>query len=184
MQRFRYALDPALDAARAAERSAALAFAATRRAVAESEADLSALVARARAIAESAAQCVPPAPGTLAVSELIDREQCLAVLALRRMRAVEALVSAVATSSRLRTEYEARVRRRRAFEAHRERALETYRFACDLAESSERDEGNAAAAVRETAREHQHDADPPASRGEPSARCHEARAPATGSEGA
>jgi len=143
VRRFRYSLAPALDAARAAEQSAARAFVALRRASEAADAEVVALGARARAVVSHAVAHEPALRAPRRSVALLDRERFLAALALRRGRAVAAASRAARECDTARAELDARVRRRRAFEAHRAGALAAYRGVCDLADAAAYDESNA-----------------------------------------
>jgi len=150
VKRFEYALDPALMAARADESSAAgVLVAATR----EAEMAAASVVLVASHVVALAANAVaherelgqaPSQPACGGV-RFLDRERCLNVLRVRETRAREAAHAAAQAWDDVRLAYESCVRRRRAFETHRERALEGYRRLVELAEAADFDEANAAA---------------------------------------
>lgn len=145
MKRFRYTLAPALEAARAAENSAARSFVVLRQAAEEAEAQARAYALRARRVVADAVTRDPPLSAPRSPSAFVDRERCLAFLALRQKRAAERAARAGCECDTARAEFDARMRRRQTFEAHRERALAAYDRACDLADAAAFDEANAGA---------------------------------------
>lgn len=162
MKRFQYALGPALEVARVQERAAADAFV-TARVVATNAAALVVEVAiAANAIVAKAAErdrtCEPRAthpvhesgPARAARSlpprwrqSYLDRERCLVALAARGSIAREIAAKTAWQRDLARDRFEARMLRRRTFEAHRERAFQAYTTALDLAEAADFDEANA-----------------------------------------
>lgn len=146
MKPFRYALEPALEAARSRERAAARAFVAAEHAASAARARVIELAATANAIVASAAVRDRPNErhGTASVDAYLDRERALVSLAVRAARARERAEHAASDRVTARDAYDVHVRRRRSFEAHRERARAADATARELAEAAEFDEANAA----------------------------------------
>lgn len=156
MKRFHYGLTPALDAARSEEVVAARAFVVARDAAREAEARVADVVVAAAAIryaaaAAAAATVVAGVPArALSSQTLLDRERCLVALAAGHARACQSAQKAAWYRDAARGAYDAGVRRRRAFETHRERALAAYERECERIEACEFDEANTS--IHEAAR--------------------------------
>ena len=144
------ALAPILEAARSDETVAARAFANAR--VRSDEADgrvaticaeMDAVVANAARVERARSACPAEVANGIATLRYGDREGCLEVLARRRSSAENDAQASARECETARERYDACVRRRRTFEAHRARKRAAFDRARDRAEAASFDESNA-----------------------------------------
>lgn len=146
MKRFRYALEPAREAARARENVAAADFARSRREADVALGNLIAISARSRAvIARASARGLRDSVAAAGPLGLQDLERCLIALERSRANAAFAADRAGSECARARALYLSDAGRRRAFDLHHRRAVERHRHETDLADSTDCDESNARA---------------------------------------